>query len=103
MQVLAAHGWPINRMLEDNFAILIRRHQIQYRQPAILGDELIISTWASYVRRSHATRHYVIQRKSDGVQLATVHSLGVWVNLESGKPMRIPEDFLSDFSTNIVS
>ena len=44
MQVIAAHGWPITRMLNENFAILIRKHQIQYRQPAILDDELVIST-----------------------------------------------------------
>jgi acyl-CoA thioester hydrolase len=103
MQVIAAHGWPITRMLDENFAILIRRHQIQYRQPAFLNDELVISTWVSDVRRSNATRHYVIQRESDGAHLATVHSLGVWVNLDSGKPIRIPERLLSDFSANIVS
>ncbi len=103
MQAIAAHGWPITRMLNENFAILIRRHQIQYRQPAILDDELVLSTWVSNVRRSTATRHYLIQRKSDGAQLATVHSLGVWVDINTGKPVRIPENFLSDFSTNIVN
>jgi acyl-CoA thioester hydrolase len=103
MQVIAAHGWPVTRMLAEDFAILIRRHQIQYRQPAILNDDLVISTWVSNVRRSTASRHYLIQRKSDGVQLATVHSLGVWVDMNIGKPIRIPKDFLADFSTNIVN
>lgn len=82
-----------------NFRI---RHQIQYLQPAVLNDDLVISTWASNVRRSTATRHYLIQRKSDGAQLATVHSLGVRVDMSTGKPIRIPEAFLADFSTNIV-
>jgi acyl-CoA thioester hydrolase len=103
MQVIAAHGWPITRMLNEDFTILIRKHQIQYRQPAILDDELILSTWVSNVRRSQATRHYIIQRKSDGAQLALVHSLSVWVNLDSGRPVRIPKTLLSDFAANIVS
>jgi acyl-CoA thioester hydrolase len=90
-------------MLNENFSILIRKHQIQYRQPAILDDELILSTWVSNVRRSQATRHYIIQRKSDGAQLALVHSLGEWVNLDSGRSIRIPKTLLSDFAANIVS
>jgi acyl-CoA thioester hydrolase len=103
MQVIAAHGWPVTRMLNENFAILIRKHQIQYRQPAILDDDLVLSTWVSDVHHSNATRHYLIQRKSDGAQLALVHSLGVWVNLENGRPIRIPKTLLSDFAANIVS
>lgn len=102
MQVLAAHGWPITRMLAEGFAIFIRQHQIQYRQPAFLDDELVISTWVSNVRRSTTTRHYEIHRSSDGTQLATVHSLGVWVDIDTGKPIRIPKNFLSDFAPNIV-
>jgi len=102
MQVIAAHGWPITRMLNENFAILIRRHQILYRQPAILDDNLVLSTWVSNVRRSTATRHYSIHRKSDGTQLALVHSLGVWVDLRTGRLIRIPESLLADFADNIV-
>ncbi|GAG18330.1 unnamed protein product, partial [marine sediment metagenome] len=51
---------------------------------------------------STATRHYSIQRQSDGMQLALVHSLGVWVDLRTGKPIRIPESLLTDFADNIV-
>ncbi len=103
MQVSAAHGWPITRMINEDFAILIRKHQIQYRRPAFLNDDLIISTWVSNVRPSTAIRHYLIKRKSDGEELATVHSLCVWVKLDSGKPMRIPKALLADFSANIIS
>jgi len=103
MQAIAAHGWPISRMIDEGFAIFIRRQQIQYLQPAQLGDELIISTWVSNVRRSSASRHYVIQRKSDQANLAVVHSKGVWVDLKTGQPIRIPESLLSDFAANIVS
>jgi acyl-CoA thioester hydrolase len=102
MQVLAAHGWPLARMTGDGFAILLRRHQIQYRQPALVDDELILSTWASNVKRSTATRHYTIQRARDGVTIANIHTLGVWVNLATGRPIRIPETFLADFAPNIV-
>lgn len=102
MQVISAHGWPVTRMMEEGFAIFIRRNQIQYRLPALLNDELVLSTWASNVRRSTAKRHYVIQRKSNGAEMATIHSLSVWVSLDTGKPIRIPGEFIADFAENIV-
>jgi acyl-CoA thioester hydrolase len=102
MQVISAHGWPVTRMMEKGFAIFIRRNQIQYRLPALLNDELVLSTWASNVRRSTARRHYVIQRKSNGAEMATIHSLSVWVSLDTGKPIRIPGEFIADFVENIV-
>lgn len=103
MQVIAAHNWPVQRMLAEGFAILIRRHQIQYYSPAILDDDLTITTWVSSVKRSTATRHYEIRRSTDNQRIAIVHSLGVWVDLKSGKPIRIPEQLLTDFSPNIAS
>lgn len=102
MQVIAAHGWPVMRMITNKHAILIRRHQIQYHQPAHFKDELKIKTWASNIRRSTATRHYKIERKHDDLLIAFVHSLGVYVNLESGRPARFPDTFLADFAPNLV-
>ena len=103
MQVIAAHKWPVQRMLAEGFAILIRRHQIQYAAPALLDDELTVSTWVSSVKRSTAIRHYEICRAADNQRIATIHSLGVWVDLKSGKPIRIPNQLLADFSPNISS
>ena len=102
IQVIAAHGWPMSRMIDEGFAIFIRRHQIQYLQPARLGDELLISTWASNIRCSTGTRHYVIQRLSDQARLAVIHTNSVWVDLKTGRPIRIPGALLSDFAANIV-
>jgi len=102
MQVIAVHGWPVTRMITEGIAILIRRHQIQYRQPAKLNNNLAISTWISNVRRSTATRHYSIRRISDNSQIAFIHSLGVFVNLNNGRPVRITDDLLADFASNTV-
>jgi acyl-CoA thioester hydrolase len=102
MQVVAAHKWPWKRMAEAGFAIFLRKHQIQYLQPAYIGDKLELSTWAFDVRRSTATRYYAIRRTEDGALLAQVHSLGVWVDLTTGHPIRIPPDFLADFAPNLA-
>jgi acyl-CoA thioester hydrolase len=103
MGVLAAHSWPVARMSAEGFAIILRRHQIEYLQPALASDELELSTWASGVRRVSAMRHYMIHRVSDGALLMRVHTLGVWVDLRTGRPIRIPGAFLADFAPNIVA
>ena len=102
MQVIAAHHWPVSRMLKEGFAILLRRNQVQYLQSAVLGDQLSITTWASAVKRSTAARHYTIKRTGDGQVLANVHSLGVWIDLSTGRPIRIPPGLLADFAPNLV-
>jgi acyl-CoA thioester hydrolase len=89
-------------MAAEGFAIILRKNQIQYLQPARIDDELEIATWASGIKRSTATRHYTIQRVSDQALLAQVHSLGVWIDLASGRPIRIPSRFIADFASNIV-
>jgi acyl-CoA thioester hydrolase len=101
--VIAAHGWPAARMAAQGFAIILRRHQIENLMPAALDGELEIATWASNVKRATATRHYTIRRVCDGALLTRVDTLGVWVDLATGRPIRIPPDFLADFAPNLVA
>jgi len=100
IQAIAAFGWPITRMREIGFGIFARRERIEYRLPALLGDELEIATWVFDIKRISATRCYTISRH--GELLAQVHTLGVWTDLTSGKPARIPDHFLVDFGPNIA-
>ncbi|HEY3290643.1 MAG TPA: acyl-CoA thioesterase [Anaerolineae bacterium] len=97
---IAAHGWPITRMIDEGCAIVVRKNQVEYLQAAVLNDEIEIATWISDVRRVSARRHYVITRVNDGVVLARIHSLGVWVNLDTGAPTKFPAQFVADFAPN---
>ena len=101
-QVAIAHGWPLERMLDRGMGIVARRYRIEYRQPAFIGDELEVATFVSDARRSTAIRHYTIHRVADSAMIARAHVLWVWVNLETGRPMRIPEDFRESYRANIA-
>ncbi|MCS7060067.1 MAG: thioesterase family protein [Anaerolineae bacterium] len=100
MDVLSAHGWSIPRMTAEGFGMVLRRHQIEYLQPAVLGDEIEIATWVYDVKRASATRHYVLTRVSDGALLARVNTTAAWIDLASGRPIRIPTHFMADFAPN---
>lgn len=101
VQVAAAFGWPMTRIMERGFGIVARRYRIEYKQSALPGETLELATWVSDVKRATAARHYTISRESDGTLLARAHVLWVWVDLVTGRPIRIPEDFLADFADNI--
>jgi acyl-CoA thioester hydrolase len=95
-------GWPVERMATAGFGIVARNFHIEYKCPAGLDEELEIATWVADVKRVTAVRHYTIIRPQDGQLLTRARALWVWVDLETGRPTRIPADFLSDLSANVV-
>lgn len=102
VQVARAFGWPMARMMEAGFGIVARRYRIEYQQPAVHDDELELATWVSDVKRATAVRHYTVRKAGDGALLARAHVLWVWVDLATGRPIRIPAGFRADFAANIV-
>ena len=96
-------GWPVARMTESGFGIVARSFRIEYRQPALMDEELEIATWVSNVKRATAVRHYTISRAADQQLLARARALWVWVDLETGRPIRIPAQLLTDLASNITA
>lgn len=95
-----AFGWPHTRMAAAGFGILARAHRLEYLRPAGYGDELEIATWFADVGGASATRYYTLTRLGDGALVARVHSRYVWVDRQTGRPIRIPRDFLADLAPN---
>ncbi len=102
VQVAAAHQWPMARMFEAGFGIVARRYRIEYQQPARLDDDLEIQTWISSPKNSSAVRNYTITRVEDGALVVRAHVVWVWIDLATGRPIRIPPEFAADFADNIV-
>ena len=92
MDALAARGWPLERMVTEGTTLMARRHQIEYLQPARLGDELELATWACNVTDDSFTRHTTITRSSDKTLLAQVHSTCGWLELGTRRPPRALHD-----------
>ena len=101
-QLLKHFKWPMQRMMDEGHAILIRKQHLHYVQPALFDDEIEVASYVYDVKRASAMRYYAITRVSDGALLAQVNSLGVWVDLKTGLPARFPKQFLADFAANAV-
>jgi acyl-CoA thioester hydrolase len=100
MQVAGAFGWPLERMLDQGFAIIARQHQIEYLRPAVLDDVLEVATWFSDNRRATAIRHTTVRHVNDGTLLARARTRWAWVDIKTGRPIHIPEGFMDDFAPN---
>lgn len=70
VEASTACGWPPTRMRDEGFAIEIVRCRIEYRIPAVLGDELHIATWLSQASTSGARRHFEIARQGAALSRA---------------------------------
>jgi acyl-CoA thioester hydrolase len=101
-QSCAYYGWPLSRSARAGFAAIAFQHNIEYRTPAVLEDELEISTWASVRSRTSAYRYYTIRRAGDGELLVQARTLWVWIDLTTGRPIRIPADYAEAFAPNVV-
>jgi acyl-CoA thioester hydrolase len=97
-QMFAAHGWPLARIQPEGLAVVTRHHRIEYRQPAMLGDELELCTWISDVKRTTAVRHSTIKRTGDGALLLRARTVHAWADLQHGGPVAIPGAFVSDLA-----
>jgi acyl-CoA thioester hydrolase len=98
----AAYGWPLARIMAEGVGIVARRYRIEYREPAVMDDELEVTSYLADVKRATAVRHNEIRRVVDGALLARAYALWVFVDLATGKPMRVPGDFIESFRPNVA-
>lgn len=93
-------GW--DKYQELNRGMVARHTELDYLAPAFEGDELDVGTWI--VRndgRISMVRQYQIIRPSDGVTLLRARTRWVCVAIDSGKPRRMPPEFLNAYAVTV--
>lgn len=92
-----AQGWPSQRYWDASYAWVARSHRIDYLQPALAGDRIVVRTWVADMQRVSSLRRYEIVRESDGAVLARAETRWAFIDLKSRKPVRIPAVVQADF------
>jgi acyl-CoA thioester hydrolase len=101
IQDVATAHWQSLASAEAQAAIgwVVLRHEIDYRSPACLGDEILLRTWVGQASRLKFERFTEIRRKIDNKQLlAQARTLWVPVDVRTGKPMRVSAELRAQFS-----
>jgi acyl-CoA thioester hydrolase len=94
-QAASLCGWPASRMAAEGFDLTTRQLRIEYRQPALPGDELVIATWLSELAEDSAVRHTIVARASDGDLLAQSYARWGCVDVKTRAAMAMPAAFVA--------
>lgn len=76
---------------------IVRAHRIEYLRPAFEGEDIVILTWISNIRKVRSLRKYKFFRISDKALLAQCETDWVFVDTQKGRPLSIPEAVANAF------
>ena len=99
LQAAADCGWTFERASAEGFASVVRRKWLRIFEPAKYGDQLVLSTWNTSYKLASVIRQFTLRRASDQLLLGEAHTLWVCVDLETGRPIRIPPSWKEDFAS----
>lgn len=100
VQDVAVAHWRAAADPADQAALywVIARHEIDYRRPAMPGDEIVLRTWVGTADRLRFERHTAIIRASDDTVLATARTIWVPMDRERRRPTDVRPEVRERFS-----
>ncbi|MEH6347984.1 MAG: thioesterase family protein [Bermanella sp.] len=85
---------------ELGFGMAVRDSHVTYLAAAHLGDNVLIGNWMTKNDgRLRATRQFQVIRVSDGVTLVRATLDYVCINIQSGRPCKMPALFRDNYSS----
>ncbi len=100
VQDAAVAHWQARASAADQARLVwvVIRHEIDYKQPALLGDEIIACTWVGAASRLTFERHTEVLRASDWSVLARARTIWCPIDVQTGKPSRVSAEVCDRFS-----
>ena len=68
---------------------VVVRHEVDYKQPALVGEALIVRTWVGAITKATCERFAEIRRAADDLMLARSRTVWCLIDPASGRPKRI--------------
>ena len=101
VQDVATAHWRALASAEAQAAIgwVVLRHEIDYKTPATLDDEIVLRTWVGKATRLTFERFTEIRRKSDRQLFSQARTLWCPIDMQNGRPMRVSAEVRAQFST----
>ena len=91
-------GMGLVAMAQTQTYPVVVRTEIDYRKPAVLGDQIVVHGWLESVERLRFWCAFEIRRPSDGALIATSRQMLAVVQMPAGKPVRLPADWATRFA-----
>jgi len=100
VQEIATAHWQAAATAEQQASVawVVVRHEIDYKHPGLLGDELLGRTWVGSAVARAFERHTEIVRARDGRVLARARTLWCPISRTTGKVITVGDDVRERFS-----
>ena len=96
-RLAAKLGLSLREMAQTHLFPVVTRTEIDYRKPAVLGDELIIKGRLDSVERVRFWCAFELYRGSDNALLITCRQGLALVQMPQGKPCRLPAEWAEKY------
>jgi acyl-CoA thioester hydrolase len=93
----AAQGWSGEEYRRLGRGWVVRAHAIQYHQPALPGEQIVVRTWVATMKKVTSIRRYQIVRCCDGALLASAETKWAFIDYATGQPAAIPREIAQAF------
>jgi acyl-CoA thioester hydrolase len=96
--VATAHWEKIaSTEMKKKYLWVVLRHEIDYRNPAVLGDELTVRTWVGSSEGAKSVRHVEFLLSASGKLVAEAKTTWCLLDSQTMRPKRIESDIASIF------
>ncbi|MEH6582185.1 MAG: acyl-CoA thioesterase [Halioglobus sp.] len=107
-QVAWAHSVSLGLDLDSyravNRAMAITHSEYDYLQASHEGDPIAVATWITHWdKKLTMHRRFQVIRPSDGVTLLRAGMRFVCIDLASGRPRRMPKEFITGYGPAVIS
>jgi acyl-CoA thioester hydrolase len=94
------HSFPLTEQLQQGFAPIVLQTKIDYKQSIVLGDRPIGKMWIE----SLASLRWVVSAEiTTGDKISAFgQQMGIFVDIQTKKPMRIPERMKQQYAEAIT-
>jgi acyl-CoA thioester hydrolase len=102
VQDIAVAHWTAVAPEEDQKKLtwFVLRHEIDYKQPALLGETLLVRTWVGQSTRLKFERHTEFVRTSDRKLVAKARTIWCPIDAATGRPVAVSAALRACFSDN---
>jgi acyl-CoA thioester hydrolase len=87
--------------MKKKYSWVVLRHEIDYKNPAFLGDELIARTWVSSCEGVRSVRNVKLYQSTSGKLVAETKTFWCLLDAQTMRPKRIEQDIIEVFSCHL--
>ena len=102
MRVSGHYGWTTDKAIDEGLGWFARSLEIAYHKPLHLNDQVEISTWISEIKTSSVIRNFRMVKAEGDDLISHCRMRLTLVDLNTGRPMRVPMEIRDDFAENIL-